>query len=412
MEGQEYRERLARDVERWRRDGVITAEQAQAILAREGAGSPSILQALRMGWLVSAIAIVGALVLGGGVILLFATNWEKMPDPLRVALVLGAILAAYAAAYVVMYRMDMQRIGSALLLLGVVLYQAALLLLAQIYNMPVDSPELVLLGAIGALPMAYLFGSRIVLLLAIAAMVWWQVNATALRYDDNDAQGWLVLIFLAVFGLLLYAVGRLHLNWPSLRRFGEVYLFAGAVIVLGVIYFATYDAIWDAIVEDNDVQSLSAPQLLYVLMGITASVVVAQVALRRPPEEENSVQAGLQIGLLAIAAGVATWPEWEGYALLFNGVFVALAGAIVSRGYLQGDERYVNFGLVAVGVIIVTRYCDTFYSRLAGSAFFIIGGLLLLALAFFLERVRRGLLRSMSDFDGRSADGNVAEASA
>jgi len=101
-------------------------------------------------------------------------------------------------------------------------------------------------------------------------------------------------------------------------------------------------------------------------------------------------------GVLAIAAIVATWPAWSGYALVFNAVYFAIAAGLVTRGYLRGDERYINLGLAIVALGLLTRYVDVFWSLLARSAFFIIGGLLLLAVAFALERMRRGLIRGMA----------------
>ena len=78
---------------------------------------------------------------------------------------------------------------------------------------------------------------------------------------------------------------------------------------------------------------------------------------------------------------------------------------LVTRGYLRGDERYINAGLLVVAIGLLTRYVDVFWSLLAGSAFFIIGGLLLLAVAFALERMRRGLVRAMSGRRDRSERG-------
>ena len=110
-------------------------------------------------------------------------------------------------------------------------------------------------------------------------------------------------------------------------------------------------------------------------------------------------EIGAQLGLLVVAFVVATWPAWTGYAVVFNGVFFALAGAIVGYGYMSGDERYVNGGLLAIAIGLFTRYCDTFWSLLTNSAFFVAGGLLLIALAFGLERIRRGILAEMNDPD-------------
>jgi uncharacterized membrane protein len=401
MEQNEYRERLARDAARWRIDGIISDEQERAILARAGAGAAAGVRALRMGWLITAVSVIGALVLGAGVVLFFASNWEAIPDNARMALLIAGLVAVYSAGYVLMERLDMQRLGSAMLLLGVVLFQAALFLVAQIYNMPVESPVLFLLGAIGALPLAYLFGSRIVLLLAIAAITTWRIWAAELSYDSG-AEEWATLVLAGAFGVLLYAAGRLHMvRSGALARLGEVYVFAGALLTLAIVFMATFIDVWDEVIDYAGVEAYSAPSSVYVAIGIASAAVVAQLLLRARSSLALA-DIGAQAGLLVLAAVVATWPAWDGYALVFNGVFFALAGGIVLYGYLNSDERYINAGLVALGTGLVARYCDTFWSLLAGSAFFIGGGIVLLALAFILERTRRRILDEMKEPDDSS----------
>jgi uncharacterized membrane protein len=348
-----------------------------------------------MGWLISAVSLVGAIVLGAGVVLLFATNWGEIPDAMRMAVLFGGLVAVYGIAYVLMEKLDMQRLGSAFLLLGVVLFQASLFLVAQIYNMPVESPIIFLLGAIGAFPLAYLFGSRIVLLLAIVAVTTWRVWVAEIALDDGAEEA-AVLVIIGAFGVLLYALGRLHLSRSGvLARLGEVYVFAGAVLTLAMVYCATFADFWDYLIEDG-AESFAAPMSVYVAIGIAMAAVAVQVFARRRTNLDLADVAA-QAGLLAIAVIVATWPAWTGYAVVFNGIFFLLAGAIVGYGYMASDERYVNGGLVAIGIGLLTRYCDTFWSMLAGSAFFIVGGLLLLALAFGLERIRRSILAEMNE---------------
>jgi uncharacterized membrane protein len=398
MDEREYRERLARDLAVWRREGVIDASQERNILARYGAGSEGAVRALRLGWLISAVSIIGALVLGAGVILFFAANWDAIPNAARIGTLVAGLGITYGIGYVLLERLDMQRLGSAFFLLGVVLFQAALFLVAQTYNMPVDSPVLFLLGALGALPLAYLFGSRIILLLALAAITTWRLWESSLTYD-RGVEEWSTLVLAGATGLLLYGFGRLHLLRAGvLSRLGEVYVFAGAALTLVIIFVATFAGMWDELIYQH-AESYGAPASLYVAIGISAAVVVAQAVLRARTRLDLA-DVGVQAGLLALATVVATWPAWTGYALVFNAVFFGLAAAIVAHGYLIADERYVNAGLIAIAVGLIARYIDTFWSMLTGSAFFIIGGLLLLGLAFLLERTRRTILEEMRDEDG------------
>jgi len=404
MDEIEYRERMTRDVARWRREGLLTEEQERRILARMGAGERQAVRALRLGWIVTGVSIVGALVLAGGVTLFFATNWQEIPEALRVALIVAGIVAAYAVGYALMYRYEMQRVGSAFLLLGTLLYQAGVFLVAEIYNMPVDSPWLFALAAAGAFPLAYLFGSRIVLLVAIAWSIAWVVTEVISRYEDTPEFEASFLI-IAVAGIAIYAIGRLHTARASLERFGEVYMLAGALVTLALVYVFSFRGIWDEIVEG--VESYSAPPLVYLAIGATA--VLVNVALFiRPADRERRIEAGLLLGLLGLGVIVATWPDWTGWAIAFNAAYFGVAAAIVVRGTTSGDERYVNFGLAIIGLGLLTRYVDVFWPMLdqesTAAAFFIIGGVLLLVVAIGLEWLRREIIRSMPDGGDRGGD--------
>jgi uncharacterized membrane protein len=392
MDDSSYVERLAHDVAVWKRDGLISDEQERAILARIGAGEPRLVGALRMGWLITAVSIIGAIILGAGVVLLFAANWREMPDWFRTVVIFAGMAIAYGGGYLLTYRYGMDRIGGSLLLLGVLLYHAALFLFADIYTLPVTEPWYMLLAAVGTLPVAYAFGSRIVLLLGIADVVtfaaWWLLA----RYED-DTEAYAGLVAVGAVGVMLYAIGRLHGLRRALEAFGDIYVLVGALVSLTLVYIFSFDDPWRGIIDEG-VESFAAPGIVYVAIAAAAGLVGIQWTLRERDAEVHA-EAAILAALLAVAGIVVTWPVWTGYAIVFNGLFFLAAAGIVTRGYLRGDERYVNFGLLLVAIGVLTRYVDVFWSLLATSAFFIIGGVLLLALAFGLERLRRRLISGM-----------------
>jgi uncharacterized membrane protein len=412
MEDTSYVERLAHDVAAWQREGLISAEQERAILARIGAGEPRLIGALRMGWLVTAVSLIGALVLAGGVILLFASPWREMPDWFRTAVIFAGMFTAYGVGYALMYRYGMERVGAALLLLGAILFEAGLYLFADIYGLPLTTandeqpaPQYLLLAAIGTLPLAYAFGSRIVLLFGIANFVLSAIFWLIARYVDTEKAD-SVLIVIGVLGVALYALGRLHAVRAAWEKFGEVYQFTGTVVTLGLVYVFTFDEPWRSLIDDG-IESYAAPPLVYISIAVAAALAAWQWLARRRDVESNT-ETGILAALLAVAAVVATWPAWTGYAVVFNAVYFAAAAGIVTHGYLRGDERYVNFGLLLVAIGVLTRYFDVFWSLLANSAFFIIGGVLLLAVAFGLERLRRTLVARMAEeADGEGHRGDT-----
>lgn len=408
MDEQGYRERLSRDVAAWRRAELISEEQERAILARIGAGERKVVGALRLGWLVSAIALIGALVLGAGIVSLFAANWDQMPAALRAGALIAGILIAYGAGWALIERYDMERIGSALLLLGAVLYEASVFLFTDIYDLPTNTPVLFLVAAAGIFPLAYLFGSRIVLLGAIADIVAFVV-AQMLDWYPDSPKSESALLVVGALAVALYAVGRLHEERADLRRYADTYAFAALLVVMGLTYAFTFGGVWDAVV-DSGVKPGAAPPVVYVAIAVAGALAGAAL-LVRPDDVVRRIETGAAAGVLALVGVVATWPAWTGYAVIFNLVYFALACGFVARGYLLADERYVNFGLATLALGLLTRYVDVFWPRMTTSVFFIVGGLLLFAVAFGTERLRRSLLREMRE-ERRPPDAGAAGAPA
>ena len=77
---------LLAEIDRWKADGLVSAEQADRIRARYG--RPDAAAAGPQGsipWGLIVFASAGAIVIGLGVILLFAYNWDEIPKPGKLA---------------------------------------------------------------------------------------------------------------------------------------------------------------------------------------------------------------------------------------------------------------------------------------------------------------------------------------
>jgi uncharacterized membrane protein len=388
--GDEFRERLGVEMDAWRREGLVTPEQARAILARYGLRATAA-RAVRLGPVATFLSVLGAIVFGTGVVYFFAANWEVLPAWNKVALVFSGTAAAYAAGYWMRYRWGgLPRVGAGLILLGAILFQAGIFLLEQIYNMPVDSPLSLLLGAIGILPLAYAVGSRLVLTLGLVDGLAWLAWELSKRYPD-EPESFAVPLMLILAGVLVYAASHWHRLRRDHHRFAPVYEVLGLVTILVPAYVLTFGDFWEYAHRDN-LSSLSVPVwfagtvLLAVLAG--GSLVIGR---RRDPSAR--VQAGVFAAIGLIVGLVAYVPEWAGgYALVFNVVYFGLALLACVHGYLEGEARFVNLGIPVLALGLITRYVDVFWDLLPLSAFFVVGGIVLLGVAAGLERLRQRLL--------------------
>ena len=386
----EFRTRLAVEVEAWRRDSVITAEQADAILARYGLRGGAA-RAVRLGPVATFLSIVGAIVLGIGVVFFFAANWEVLPAWFKVLMVFAGTGAAYGAGYWIQFRWGgLPRVGAALILLGAILFQAGIFLLEQIYHMPVDNPIALLLGAIGILPLAYALGSRLTLVFGLADALAWLGWELTRRFPDSPEQYAVPLMYLLA-GVLVFAGGNLHRLRGDHHRFAPVYEVLGLVVVFLPAFLLGFAEIWDDI-DREELSSLDVPFWFAgtVLLAIAAA---GSLALGRRRDQIALVEAGV-FGVLALIVGLVAYvPEWaSGYALVFNFIYFGLALLAGARGYLEGEARFVNVGIAALALGLITRYFDVFWGLLPRSAFFITGGVVLLCVAIGLERLRQRLL--------------------
>lgn len=84
------------------------------------------------------------------------------------------------------------------------------------------------------------------------------------------------------------------------------------------------------------------------------------------------------------------------YTILWNIVAALEILGLIALGYVTNERRYVNFGILFFGILVMSRYFDVFSLYFGTYGSFIIGGILFIALGFGLERFRRKLIEKLS----------------
>ncbi|MGB8931025.1 MAG: DUF2157 domain-containing protein, partial [Anaeromyxobacteraceae bacterium] len=167
-----FREGLRRELPRWRGEALVSEAAAVALAERYGlskaeAGGPSIL----------AVYVLGALMVGGGVVSLVAWNWDEMGKVARLSVILAAMLAAHAAGFRLRDGGRHERLGHALQLLGTLIFGANIALVAQIFHVSGTWYGAFGALALGALAAGVLLDSLPTLLLAsFSALTVWGVG--------------------------------------------------------------------------------------------------------------------------------------------------------------------------------------------------------------------------------------------
>ena len=391
-----FGERLARESERWVAEGLVSAEQAAALRRRHPAGAGGEAPRSRAA---AALAVIGALAVGFGVIGFLAANWEELPHAARLALLTLAVAGAYAAGYWLRERTNrLPRLGEALHLLGVLLFGASLFLVGQMYHVEAHDPLALLIWAAAATAIAVIVSSPVIAVAALLIFSGWIAFEAGTALEDAD-EGPAALAVLAVFyGGALYALGTVALRrvrqaWLdetgfafSARRLGLV---VGAA---GVFVFTFREAAEELEGAAGELGgALEAGFLLLAVLALAGAAVLARLD-RRTGAYEAAVLAGAVGSLLVAVYGGGSGTL---YALLFNLLFAAVALGAIYAGYVNDEPWLVNLGVVLVAVDLVARYFDVFWSALPRSAGLIGAGLLVLAIAYLLERQRKRLLDRM-----------------
>lgn len=123
-----FREGLRRELPAWRAEGLVTDGAARALEARYDLATreagPSLL----------AVYVLGALLVGAGVVSLVAWHWEELPAGAKLAIIGAAMVAAHVAGWTLWKGGRAPRLGHALAFLGTLVFGANVGLVAQIFH--------------------------------------------------------------------------------------------------------------------------------------------------------------------------------------------------------------------------------------------------------------------------------------
>ena len=394
MADRSFADRLGRESETWVAEGIVSAEQAAAIRDRYALAGEE-----PRGRATVALAVIGAVTVGFGVIGFVAANWEGMSNGARLALLTAAVAGAHAAAYHLRERTrSAPRVGEALYLVGVLLFGASLFLVGQMYNVQAHDPLALLLWAAGAIATALVVRSRAVAVASVLIFTAWIGYEFGLALDDagGDAFADFFIVSLlygsALYGLSTAAQERLRDRAIDGLGFPETGRGVGLALGAGGLFVFTFSEAADELVSGGD-EIRGFLLAGFVLLALLAFAGAAALALCR---RLSGRYEGCVAAAAAAAALLATLGgDGDVWAVVFNVVFAAVALGAIYAGYLSEEPWLVNAGVVLVAIDIVARYFDVFWSALPRSLGLIVAGLLVLGIAYVLEGQRKRLLERM-----------------
>lgn len=407
------------------RDGVISAEQADRIRLRYATDTQQ--GSSRM---LLVFAILGSLLVGLGIILIIAHNWDDLPRTTRTVIAFLPMLLGQGLVWYALEKKAEVKAwseGSALLLACGLC--ACVALISQIYHIGGSLEGYLLTCALLILPLLYLPGSLVVALGYLAMITWytWAVRfegdgqlpwpflgllAAAVpfyfaeaRRNGNGVGFWWLSLFLA----LAFGIGSqfFHRDWEQAHALGLVAL-AGAYTLVPWLHTGRALRTWP-----------------WVLVGATTLLITLLVFSFRPVWEDGLhlfdrpnrdwpvIGVQIAIGVVAYAWSLRVrkpferWPYPEGWwfflacylvglaspalaAILVNLAMLALGVITVRRGIEVASLKRMNLGLAILSITILLRFFDSDLSFvLRGLVFIAIGcGFLYMNLRMVRRRER------------------------
>lgn len=255
---------IIQEVDKWVKEGIITPEQAEKIKSRY--------PQREFKKFTHVLYILSALLIGGGILLFVASNWEKIPIIYRVLLIYGLLTYFSFQGFFIYERKGNYWLSEFFFFLAAITFGAGGWLIAQMFHFPPYYAKGILVWIIGTLPLVFLTESRTVLVLHSFLLSVW-LGVYFYHYPQNIPYHYFVLFF-----ILVYLSYRLRLFVPlflllcsfpiwlgcvmeKLWQEGSFIIVANSLMAYGFLLFALGEF------QENGRCSYLSP--LYHLLGLT-----------------------------------------------------------------------------------------------------------------------------------------------
>lgn len=413
--------KLANQIDELIQAGVISAETGAAI--EQYLQQRKINQA-NQNRLMIAFGILGATLIGLGIILIIAHNWDDLSRSIKTMFAFLPLLTGQGLGFYVLLKKKTSsawREGVAVFIFfGVA---ASISMVSQIYNIPGDMANFLLTWMLLSLPLFYLLRSSITGLLYLIGItayavaegyfkpgsdpVWlfWVMLLAFLPYylyllrknpggNFTSFYNWLVpaalLVCLGLFAndnwelmliaylLMLgsfYLTGKLPI-FTSLKLVSNGFYIIGILGSLGILLFLSFEVFWSEWHNLTASSIVNQSEVWIVLFFITCSLLLMYLQKWR----SSAMNWLLIIVLVSLSVGLLNefFPIW-----LVNLYYLLIGIWYIREGAQRDHLGILNFGLIVIASLVVARFFDANLS-------FVIRGLLFLLVGtgFFVANYR------------------------
>jgi hypothetical protein len=163
---------LAEQLPLWERDGLITAESAEALRKRH------VIDDSQPGLAQIVMGVIGALLIGTGLIAVIGYNWDDFSRPLRLLFAFLPLALTQGFSFIVLKKGDevVAWVRETAALLQALATGACIALVSQIYNLGGTWPDFLFWWFLLSLPLTWVLRSHAVAIFYLISIAIWSVN--------------------------------------------------------------------------------------------------------------------------------------------------------------------------------------------------------------------------------------------
>jgi uncharacterized membrane protein len=422
-----FRAALRNELAIWIQKGIITEETAKQL---SSAYELDNLRHESTRLLSSVIFTIGGLLLGGGLISFVAANWEVIPTPIKLALLVSALLGLHAIGFWLWHSKNWRRLGHALIFCGCLVFGANIGLVAQIFQISGNWYGGFGAWALGSLVMAWAIRSWIIGVLALGTSFIWFLGFQN-DYDQSASAyplilaiallplAWIIrsrvlyagtllgiilaasvlagfqgsgrqlLLTMASGGMLMWTLGEFHRASEWRMAFANITRALGLALLATAAFVWSFHYLWDA-------STFGPMRSIWAFLFLSLAIVFSLLMWQRARHTQPLLTAGVLLaGGILCASSLLSGAS----ANISNGEFLftvttnlaALILAAVTIGVGLIDERRLAFwlGSLYLVLLILSRFLEYETSLLLKSAAFVACGVTVIIAGISYEKYLR-----------------------
>jgi uncharacterized membrane protein len=389
------------------------------------------------------LGILGALLVGSGIILIIAHNWDNFSKLTKTILGFMPLLAAQLlAGYTLLKQPDSKawrECSGVLLFLAI---PATISVMSQIYQTGGELVDFLFTWTLLALPVVYVLSSSVVALLCIATATWYaaitgyfdrsetrpyfyllMMLTLAPHYyrlikarpssnlltimnlllclsvtiilgsfiqADDDWYAWYFTVYMVLFCIFYYTAKLLKINNGSINTIP--FHFTGIAGILTILFMWSFDSLWRGLGDEQFVSVFLTP-LPYMLVAGIIILSWQMMKTVKDKEEWDSHLIGFSF-LIFFAAAVLLPQLPEPGILIINLWILTVAVIYIRKGSRDNHFGVLNFGLIILGILALCRFFDYSIPFVWRGVFFLLTGIAFFVLNYMLLNRRKALQKS------------------